>query len=257
MSGLGAFWGLYKREIIKIYRRAAPLAMTFIQPIMWIVFFGSSLNGMPKEYLIRLFGTSNYIAFILPGQLAVSMLFTGTFSSMSMVWDKRFGFLKKILVTPAPREAVFFSKVLGAVTRGLIQMPVMLLAAAAFGVPLPIDPAGYLEWVAALSLLGAGFSSIYFIVTVKASDWQLPQLVANILNLPLMFTSTALFPRSFYPWWMKDIAAVNPITFATEVGRGLLLADPVEAAWLGYLALFAAVALASGALISRKYMSAE
>lgn len=257
MSGLSAFWGLYKREVVKMYRRAFALTMTFIQPIIWIVFFGSSLNGMPKQYLTSFFGTSNYIAFILPGQLATSMLFTGTFSSMSIVWDKRFGFLKKILVTPAPREAVFFSKVMGAVTRGLVQIPVMLLAAATFGVVLPLDPLGYLEWIAALLLLGVGFSSIYLVVAVRSSDWQLPQLVANILNLPLMFTSTALFPRTFYPEWMRAIAAVNPITFATEIGRDVILADSHDPALLGYLAVFAVISVLTGLLVTRKYMTAE
>ncbi|MGC8583250.1 MAG: ABC transporter permease [Thermoproteus sp.] len=257
MSGLGAFWGLYKREVVKIYRRAFALVMTFIQPIVWIIFFGSSLNGMPRQYLIQFFGTPNYIGFILPGQLATSMLFTGTFSSMSIVWDRRFGFLKKILVTPAPREAIFFSKIMGAVTRGLIQIPVMLLAAAAFGVSLPLDPLGYLEWIAALVLLGVGFSSIYLAVAMRSSDWQLPQLVANILNLPLMFTSTALFPRNFYPSWMQAIAAVNPITFATEIGRGVVLNDPYAPTLLGYLAVFAAVSTAIGLLVAKRFMTAE
>ena len=257
MSGLNAFWGLYKREVIKIYRRPFALVMTFIQPIIWIIFFGSSLNGIPKQYLINFFGTPNYIGFILPGQLATSMLFTGTFSSMSIVWDRRFGFLKKILVTPAPRESVFFSKVMGAVTRGLVQIPVMLLAAAAFGVSLPLDPIGYLEWITALILLGVGFSSIYLAIAMRSSDWQLPQLVANILNLPLMFTSTALFPRTFYPEWMRAIAAVNPITFATEIGRGVVLNDPYDPILLGYLAAFAAASIAVGLLIARKFMVAE
>lgn len=257
MSTLDALWGLYKREVIKIYRRIPPLVMTFIQPILWIVFFGSSLNGLPKEALLQMFGTTNYVAFILPGQLATSMMFTGTFSSMSIVWDRRFGFLKKILVTPAPREAVFLSKVLGAATRGLIQVPVMIAAAVAFGVTLPADALGYVEWIAGLVLLAIGFSSIYLVVAIRSSDWQLPQLVANILNLPLMFTSTALFPKTFFPWWMRDIASVNPLTFAVEIGRGLLLGDPVNVMSLGYLAAFAAITLAIGLLISRKYMTAE
>ncbi|CCC81705.1 ABC transporter permease [Thermoproteus tenax] len=257
MSGLGAFWGLYKREIIKIYRRPPALAMTFVQPIIWIIFFGSSLNGMPKEYLVQFFGTSNYIGFILPGQLATSMLFIGTFSSMSIVWDRRFGFLKKILVTPAPREAVFFSKVLGAVTRGLLQVPIMLAAAAAFGVRLPADFGGYLLWMAALVLLGLGFSSIYLSVAMRSSDWQLPQLVANVLNLPLMFTSTALFPKTFYPAWMRAIADVNPITFATEIGRGVVLSDPYDAAALAYLAVFAAASTAVGLLVAKRFLTVE
>ncbi|MDT7869144.1 MAG: ABC transporter permease [Thermoproteus sp.] len=257
MSGLGAFWGLYKREVVKIYRRAFALVMTFMQPIIWIIFFGSSLNGMPREYLVQFFGTPNYIGFILPGQLATSMLFTGTFSAMSIVWDRRFGFLKKILVTPAPREAVFFSKVAGAVTRGLVQVPVMLAAALAFGVALPLDPVGYLEWIAALILLGISFSSIYLAVAMRSSDWQLPQLVANVMNLPLMFTSTALFPRTFYPAWMRAIADVNPITFATEIGRGVVLNDPYTPMLLGYLAAFAAASMAIGLLVARRFMTAE
>jgi len=139
----------------------------------------------------------------------------------------------------------------------LVQVPVMLAAALAFGVALPLDPVGYLEWIAALMLLGIGFSSIYLAVAMKSSDWQHPQLVANVMNLPLMFTSTALFPRTFYPAWMRAIADVNPITFATEIGRGVVLNDPYTPMLLGYLAAFAAASMAIGLLVARRFMTAE
>src|SRR3989442_7776175 len=97
---------------------------------MWLAFFGSSFSGASPALVQQIFHTSSYIAFLLPGVLATSMLTVGMFGSMSTIQDKRFGFMKRILLTPTTKATVYLSKVLGSTTRRLVQIPVMITAAA-------------------------------------------------------------------------------------------------------------------------------
>lgn len=250
-------YSLYSREIKKTYRNGAVVFMMVIQPIMWLVFFGSSFSEAPSQFLSGFFHTDNYIAFLLPGELSTSMLFIGMFSSMSMIQDKRFGFLKRILVTSAPKESIFLGKVLGAATRGLIQIPVMMIVAIALGVRVPLDPLGVLGWVVALFLLGVGMASLYTIITLRSADWQTPGVVSNLINLPLMFSSTALFPSSLFPWWMRDIASVNPLSYTAEFGREVILTSDPTWSYLGFVAAFSLVMLLIGFLTSKRWLTAE
>jgi ABC-2 type transport system permease protein len=231
--------------------------MTFIQPIMWLVFFGSSLGNIPSSFLQTFFHTNNYVAFLLPGELSTGMLFVGMFSSMSLIQDKRFGYLKRILVTKTPKATVFLSKVFGATTRGLFQIPVMLITATFFGVRYPDDIVGFAETIVAIILLGLGLSSAYVMITMRSQDWQTPGVVSNFINLPLMFSSSALFPRSFFPSWMQALSDVNPITYSADVGRSFVLEGDPNFIYVVYLLIFATVLLSCGIILSRKWLVAE
>ncbi len=128
------FSGLYTREILRTFRNPLVLLVTVAQPFMWLAFFGSSFSGAPSGLVRSLFGTSSYIAFLLPGVLSTSMLTIGMFGAMSTIQDKRFGFMKRILLTPTSKATVFLAKALGATTRGLVGIPIMVGAAVLFGV---------------------------------------------------------------------------------------------------------------------------
>lgn len=254
---LSELWGLYLREVTRTYRNKAVLLMTFIQPVMWLVFFGSSLGNIPSSFLETFFHTNNYVAFLLPGELSTGMLFVGMFSSMSLIQDKRFGYLKRVLVTRTPKAAVFLSKVFGATTRGLLQVPVMLVTATFFGVKYPSDPVGFAETIGAIILLGLGLSSAYVMITMRSQDWQTPGVVSNFINLPLMFSSSALFPRAFFPSWMQALSDVNPISYSANIGRSFILEADPNFLYLVYLMVFAGVMLSCGIIMSRRWLVAE
>ncbi len=224
---------------------------------MWLIFFGSSLGNIPSSFLQTFFHTNNYVAFLLPGELSTGMLFVGMFSSMSLIQDKRFGYLKRILVTKTPKAAVFLSKVLGATTRGLLQIPVMLITATFFGVRYPDDLVGFSETILAIVLLGLGLSSAYVMITMRSQDWQTPGVVSNFINLPLMFSSSALFPRSFFPFWMQDLSDVNPISYSADIGRSFVLEGDPNIMYVLYLVIFAVVMLSIGIVMSRRWLVAE
>src|SRR5204863_139667 len=99
-----------------------------------------------------------------------SMLTVGMFGSMSTIQDKRFGFMKRILLTPTTKATVYLSKVLGSTSRGLIQIPVMILAAALFGVTFQGDPIMWAGWILGIFFLGRGMSSFFLAVTARKND---------------------------------------------------------------------------------------
>jgi ABC-2 type transport system permease protein len=249
--------GLYWREILRTFRNPFVVLITVVQPFMWLAFFGSSFGNAPSAFLQSFFHTNNYLAFLLPGVLSTSMLSVGMFGSMSTIQDKRFGLMKRILLTPTSKTTVFLSKVLGSTTRGMVQVPVMVVAALAFGVHFPLDVLGWLGWIAALACLALGFSSLFLAVTASSTDWQTPGVIANFITMPLMFASTSLFPNTNFPTWMQDFSNVNPVSFSAQFGRGFVIGTNPDWLYLGYLAVFALAMLVLGAAVAARWLKVE
>ena len=261
---LSQFWGLYAREMIKTFRNPFVIAITLVQPFMWLAFFGAQFAQVPSYALQGLLqgapaGTS-YLSFLLPGVLATGMMAIGMFGAMSTIQDKRFGFMKRILITPTSKATVYLTKALGSATRGLVQIPVMLGAAVAFNVPLHGSTIGWAAWIFGLVLLGIGFSALFLAITASSTDWQTPGVISNFITMPLMFASGAMFPTSLYPTWMKLIAEVNPVGFSAMLSRDVLTYGQFtgsDVVYLGYLALFAALMIGIGTALAAKYLKVE
>jgi ABC-2 type transport system permease protein len=249
-------WGLYVREVLRTFRNPFVLLITVVQPFMWLAFFGSGFAQYAKD-LASVYGTSNYIEFLLPGVLSTSMLSVGMFGSMSTIQDKRFGFMKRILITPTSKEVIFLSKALGSATRGLIQIPVMIAAAIAFGVGFALSPVDWAVWVLGLLFTAIGFSSLFLAITARSTDWQTPGVVSNFITMPLMFSSAALYPSSGFPTWMKVISEFNPISYAATFGRDLVLNGTIDWLAAGVLILFGILLLTIGYVVSAKWLRVE
>ncbi len=257
VSQRSQFVGLYGRELLRTFRNPWVLVITFVQPFMWLAFFGSSFSGASPALVQQVFHTDSYTAFLLPGVLSTSMLTVGMFGSMSTIQDKRFGFMKRILLTPTSKATVYWSKVLGSTSRGLIQIPVMIVAALVFGVRFAGDPLMWVGWILGIFFLGLGMSCFFLAVTASSTDWQTPGVISNFITMPLMFASGALFPLANFPAWMQAIASVNPVSFSSLLGRGIVVFGTVDWSYLGYLAAFAGVMLVAGTLIASRYLKAE
>ena len=254
------FYGLYARELIKTFRNPWVLVITLVQPFMWLAFFGSSFATVSTSALDSLLHAppgTGYLQFLLPGVLSTSMLSIGMFGSMSTIQDKRFGFMKRVLLTPTGRSTVYLSKALGSATRGMVQIPVMICAAYVFGVRFEGTPLMWAGWLLGLILLGFGFSAFFLAVTASSTDWQTPGVLSNFITMPLMFASGALFPAQNYPTWMQAIARVNPVGFSALLGRGILVSGTANWAYLGYLGIFAAIMVGVGTLVASRYLKVE
>jgi len=241
---------LTKREVKKWIENPFLLFMMVIQPVIWLGLFGKALNltgliSVPPDLLNQLpqqfrdqvpvllnqmisetfGGTTDYFTYMAAGMLSVIVLFTAMFSGMSVVWDRRFGFLDKLLVAPIPRGSIVLAKVSSSVIRGMLQVLLIFGIAFAFGLQIG-DAFGILDFLgmlAALFLLSLGLSSLFLAITMRIKSHETVIAVANLLNLPLMFASNALFPIKQMPEWLQTIAKFNPISYAADAVRAFIL----------------------------------
>ncbi len=265
MSGLLALTG---REIKKWYKNPFVLAISLVQPIIWMGLFGKAMNlgaivpSSSSGNLLAAFlgGVGDYFSFMAVGMLAFVVLFATMFSGMSIVWDRRLGFLNKILSTPASRGSIVLSKVFIAVIRALVQAGIVLIAAVVLGLALGPDftPLSLIAVFGALFLMSIGLSALFVAIAIRSKKWETQMAIMNLLNLPLLFASNALFPTASMPPWLQDIAKVNPVTYGTEAARQLILLPTnwgVVAGDFVFLGIFAAVFAAIGIALSWRYLS--
>jgi len=256
-------WALTNRELMKWYKTPVLLFMTLIQPVIWLGLFGQAMNfskilggsGLPSQALGSLlkgvFGVSDYFSYMAVGMLTFVILFTAMFSGMSIVWDRRFGFLDKVLSTPVSRGAIVMGKVFSAVVRSLIQAAIVLVLAVLLGMDTgSVTAIGVLGTFFALFLLTIGLSTFFLMLALRSNDWQTQQAIMNLLNLPLLFGSNALFPITAMPAWLQAFVKINPISYTTDIGRQLLLGAPGFAPLgfdflylIGFSVLFSAVGI--------------
>ena len=285
-------WALTNRELKKWYKNPILLIMTtIVQPVIWLGLFGKAMNlgaiftgssitipaipgispqamallqqalsNLGTQLLQKTFGTADYFSFMSVGMLSFIVLFTCMFSGMSIVWDRRLGFLNKVLSTPVARSSIILSKVFNTVIRSLIQAGVILFIAYLLGLtPGPdFSVISLLGVFAALFLVSVGLSSLFILIAIRSTRQETQMAVMNLLNLPLLFASNALFPTSIMPDWLQTIAKVNPISYATDAARQLIL-YPINMSQLvtdfTFLGIFAAIFAGVGIVLSWRYLS--
>jgi ABC-2 type transport system permease protein len=275
-------WSLTNRDLKKWYKAPFILAMSLIQPIIWLALFGKTMNvgalfngsslnipglNIPKEVLNSIsvqimqstFGTHDYFSFLAVGMLSFIALFTAMNGGMSIVWDRRLGFLNKLLSTPLARGVIPMAKVLSATIRGLVQSAIVLLIAILLGLDLShVTFFGIVGTFTALFLMMLGLSSLFVMLAVRSTSWESQMAIMNLLNLPLLFASNALFPAKLMPSWLQPVVRVNPISYATDVSRQLLLGAPGMATLtfdFVYLGAFALLLCALGTYMSWKFLT--
>ncbi len=277
-SPFHGLWALTNRDLVKWYKNPIQLFISLIQPIVWLGLFGKALNfgsfissqpGITQAEVaainMRTFGTADYFNFLGAGMLAFIILFTAAFAGMSVVWDRRFGFMNKALSTPVGRGAIVTSKVLQSVVRSLIQAAMVLGIAVALGMDtgsfsIPTVAGTF----AILFLMSFGLSSLFVMLALRSSDWQTQMAVINLLNLPLLFASNAMLPVDIMPSWLQSVVKFNPVSYANDAVRQLLLGSGsvsgysvLAPLWMdfGVLVAFAGILSVLGIVLSWKLLS--
>ena len=277
-SPIHGLWALTNRDLVKWYKNPIQLFISLIQPIVWLGLFGKALNfgaflssnpGIPASVVtaetVATFGTANYFSFLGAGMLAFIIMFTAAFSGMSVVWDRRFGFMNKALSTPVGRGSIVVGKVLQSTVRSLIQAGIVLVIAVALG----MDTAYFSAFTIGgsfvmLFLMSFGLSSLFVMLALRSSDWQTQMAIINLLNLPLLFASNAMLPVSIMPSWLQSVVRYNPVSYAVDGVRQMLLGSAsatgysvLAPLWLdfGVLIGFAAVLSILGIVLSWRLLS--
>jgi ABC-2 type transport system permease protein len=216
---LNAIYSMWYRDVLRFSRDRSRIASSLGQPVLFLFIVGVGLSPS----MGRLGGQRgiNYVQFIFPGIIAMSVLFAAVFSAISTVWDREFGFLKEVLVAPVPRWAVAVGKALGGSTTAVFQGALLLLFAPLVGVGL--TPLSVVRLLAVMFLIAFALSSMGLAIAARMKSVQSFPLVLNFLMMPMFFLSGALFPLGNAPAWLTVLTMVNPITYGVDAMRQIIL----------------------------------
>jgi ABC-2 type transport system permease protein len=209
---------VWLREMIRYVRTRSRIVSSLAQPLLFLVIFGS---GFSSSFRFPGLGT-NYVNFLAPGIVCMTVLFTSIFSGMSVIFDKEFGFLKEILVAPVSRTSIVLGKSLGGTTTGIIQGAIILGLSTLIGVKFTSGlhlGVSVLLALLTLFLIGMGFVGLGIAVASRIESMEGFQMISNFLVLPIFFLSGAFFPVNNLPGWMTVLVRVNPLAYGVDTMR--------------------------------------
>lgn len=216
MSELRGIYTLWLREVKRYVREKTRLISSFIQPLLWLVIFGSGMR------LTSLGTTSvSYQQFIFPGIVGQTLLFTSMFMGISVIWDREFGFLKEILVAPISRLSVFIGKMTGGSTDAVIQGSFVFVFSFVVGVRVSVET--FLLSLPVMILITFGMVSVGLTLASLMESLESFGVIQTFVNLPLFFLSGALFPLTYVPDWLRWVSVVNPLTYGVDALRTIIL----------------------------------
>ncbi len=228
-------------ETRKLLHDPTELVSRAIQPILWLGIFGEALS---KVRAIPTQGAT-YLQFITPGILTQSVTFVSIFYGLYIIMDRDAGILQKLLVTPTPRLALVWGKMLSASVRGLSQVVVIFIFAFILRINLRITPFT-IAGVVLITVLGAGFfTGLSMIIASVVKTRERFMGIGQVITLPLFFASNAIYPISIMPDWLQVVARINPLSYMVDGLRALLVSGTVSGLPTDIGVLFVATLLIS------------
>lgn len=225
LTGIYTIW---LREVRKFWRDKPRIIGATVQPALFLLLLGTGIGqGIPHAFGVetssREFapGVPDYLTFIYPGIIAMTLLFTSVFSAISIIWDREIGFLKEVMVAPISRAAVSVGKTLGGSTVAMLQGCLMLLFAPFLDV--------HLSWAAAAALLplllyiSFSLTAMGIAAASRMRSMQGFTVIMNFLTLPMFFLSGAMFPVDGLPRWMTVLVTLNPLTYGVDALRSVVI----------------------------------
>jgi ABC-2 type transport system permease protein len=234
-----AAFTLWWREIVRFYRQRSRVVGVIASPLLfWLVIgsgFGTSFRSGNAP------GQQHYLDYFYPGALIMIVLFTSIFAMMSLIEDRKEGFLLSVMVAPVPRSAIVLGKVLGGTTLSAVQGLIFLAFAPFVGVHI-----GFIDFllvVFVVFLVSFALTSLGFAIAWPMDSTQAFHAIINLFLIPLWLLSGALFPLSGASGWLRLVMRLNPLTYGVEALRNLLYPEsptvlPLPAS-IAALALFA------------------
>ncbi len=206
-------------ELTKLLRDPTEMFSRAVQPVLWLVVFGQVLahaRGIET-------GGVGYLAFITPGILAQSVLFSAIFYGIAVIWERDLGVVHKLLVSPARRSSLVFGKAVSAGFRGVVQAAVIYVLAIVMHIPVRLEPVP-VAGVLAVVLLGSGlFSTFSLIIACIVKTRERFMGIGQLLTMPMFFASNAIYPLDLMPGWLRVVAEINPLTYLVDALRGSMI----------------------------------
>ena len=244
-------FSLWWREIVRFYRQRARVVGVIASPLLfWIVIgsgFGSSFRSSGA-------GGQHYLDYFFPGALTMIVLFTAIFTMMSVIEDRKEGFLLSVLVAPVSRSVIVLGKVLGGATLATLQGLIFLVFAPALGVHFTFVSFGLTVLV--VFLMAFSLTALGFIIAWPMDSTQAFHAIINLFLIPLWLLSGSLFPLSGASMWLRAIMLINPLTYGTEALRSLLFPGSASTG-LSLSANFAVLALFTLVMFALSFLFAN
>jgi ABC-2 type transport system permease protein len=206
-------------ELRKLFRDPTELFSRAVQPLLWLVIFGqvfSKVRGIPT-------GQVTYLAFMTPGILAQSVLFTAIFYGIAVIWERDLGIIHKLLVSPAHRSSLVIGKAVSAGFRGAVQTFIIYLIALAMRIQINWNPLAIAGVLFAVALGSAVFSTFSLIIACIVKSRERFMGIGQVLTMPLFFASSAIYPLAMMPRWLHVVAFLNPLTYLVDALRGIMI----------------------------------
>ena len=239
------------RDLRALWRQPWYIAVTLVQPVIWLLLFGELFKGVAD-----LPGFSgSYIAYLAPGIVVMSALFSSGWSGMGTIEDIDRGVTDRLLVSPVRRSALIAGRVAQGAVVIVIQSVIMVGLALAVGASFPGGVVGVAVLVLVAALLGAAFGALSNSLALVTRQEESLIGAVTFLVLPLTFLSTALMSSELLPGWMRTVAEFNPVDWAIEAGRSAVAAEPDWSLIAGNVALLTALLLVCAALATRAFRS--
>jgi ABC-2 type transport system permease protein len=241
---LGGLYGLWLREVMRAMRDRGQLIGGVSRPILWVLILGIGLNPYCRGEVygeVTFVVPFTYLQFIFPAVIALNIMFTSVQSAVSVIWDREFGFLREVLVSPLSRATVLLGKILGGTTVAVLHGCLVLILARFADVPLTLTDV--LKALGLMALLAFALTSLGVVIANRIRTFEGFGIFSNAVILPLYFTSSSIFPldpalsraqtRVVYPDWLVTIVEWNPLTYAVDSLRGALIDYNQFAPWIG------------------------
>lgn len=228
---INAVYVLWLRDIKRFIRAKSRIIGILMMPLFFLLGLGLGLGS-----LIHLSTGGSYLDFIVPGIIGMSLLFTAVSSGTAVLWDRQFGFLKEILVTPNSRISIVIGRILGGATTAIIQSIIVVLISIAIGFNIYVSPLIILAPIF-MALIATTFIGLGLTLGSFISDFQGFQLVTSFFTMPLFFLSNGIFPISVLPQFVKYITYANPLTYGIDGLRITLSGSGTFNIWIDLAAM--------------------
>jgi ABC-2 type transport system permease protein len=239
---------LWLRQLKRYIRSKPRIVASLGQPLLFLLALGFGFGPVFQKA-----GQGNYIQFLAPGVIAMTILFTSIFSGIELIFDRQFGFLKEMLVAPVPRLLIMLGRTLGGATVAIIQGLIVVVICLIAGFRVTSFRALPMAFVY-MVLIAIMFTAMGTAIASVLSDFQGFQLIMNFLVMPIFFLSGALFPLTNLPVALNVLATIDPLSYGVDGLRDALIGNSHfgVATDLSVLSVLAALLLiAGGRLFSR------
>jgi ABC-2 type transport system permease protein len=210
---------IFTVEIKKLLRDPTEIFSRAFQPFLWLLIFGevfSHLHEIPT-------GGINYLAYITPGILAQSILFSAIFYGLSVIWERDLGIVYKLLVSPAFRGSLVLGKALSAGIRGLVQGIIVYILALSINIPLHLGLIYLINVIFCILLGSALFSTFSLMIACIVKTRERFMGIGQVITMPLFFASNAIYPIQLMPTWLRVAAKFNPLTYLVDLLRKFMI----------------------------------